>query len=126
MYLVLYWRRCNYCRNTSFFIFIHALNVVWINGPFPRFVSGIMVFRGGDANEDEKGTDQSALYFHFEEGDKAVADCGYAGDPRNMIMMKDKHSTKFKEILAHAENRQETFHWWFKAFSILRRLVSTK
>ncbi len=45
-------------------------------------------------------------------------------------MTKDGHSSKFKEFLARAKNRQETFHWRLKSFNILghrfRHGVSTK
>ena len=109
----------NLLQKYEFCLSIHEPNVVWINGPFPPSVSDITVFRGGDANEDEKERDQSALYFQLEEGDKAVADSGYAGEPRKIVMTKDEHSCEFKEFLARAKNRQETFHWRLKAFNIL-------
>lgn len=34
-------------------------------------------------------------------------------------MTKDEHSCEFKEFLARAKNRQETFHWRLKAFNVL-------
>jgi hypothetical protein len=79
----------------------------------------ITVFRGGTTDEDINDRDQNALYFQLEEGDKCVADSGYAGEPEKIVMTQDEHPKDFKEFLARCKNRQETFHWRLKAFNIL-------
>jgi hypothetical protein len=48
-----------------------------------------------------------------------VGDSGYSGEPSKIVTTKDEHSSDFKEFLARAKNRQETFHWRLKAFNIL-------
>eukprot|EP00985_Skeletonema_marinoi_P007378 scaffold3225_cov149-Skeletonema_marinoi.AAC.1 len=70
-------------------------------------------------DEDINDRDQNALYFQLEEGDKCVADSGYAGEPEKIVMTQDEHPKDFKEFLARCKNRQETFHWRLKAFNIL-------
>ena len=65
------------------------------------------------------GRDPSTLYFKFNNGEKCVADSGYAGEPEKVVMTKDEHSSEFKEFLARVKNRQETFHMRLKSFNIL-------
>ena len=62
---------------------------------------------------------KDALYFRLKKGDKAVGDSGYSGEPSKIVTTKDEHSSDFKEFLARAKNRQETFHWRLKAFNML-------
>ena len=93
--------------------------VVWISDPHAPSIHDITVFCGGDAKENEKNWDQNALYFQLEEGEKCIGDSGYAGEPSKIVMTKDEHSSKFKEFLARAKNRQETFHWRLKSFNVL-------
>jgi hypothetical protein len=92
--------------------------VVHMRGPFAPSIHDITVFRGGDPN-DEDNWDPDALYFKLEEGEKCVGDSGYAGEPAKVVVTKDEHSSEFKEFLARAKNRQETFHWRLKSFNIL-------
>ena len=102
---------------------IYEPNVVWISGPHKPSRHDITVFRGGDPNEDKSNWDQNALYFQMEKvmekGDKLVGDSGYSGEPDKIVTTKDEHSAEYKEFLARAKNRQETFHWRLKAFNIL-------
>ena len=114
----------------EFCLAIREPRVVWISGPHGPSIHDITVFRGGDAKDGNKNWDQKALYFQLEEGEKCVADSGYAGEPSKIVMTKDEHSSEFKEFMARAKNRQETFHWRLKSFNILghrfRHGVNTK
>ena len=94
--------------------------VCHISGPHVPSMHDITVFRGGDKDQDEEDRDQSALYFKMKEGDKFIGDAGYSGEPTKVVVTKDEHSSEFKEFLARAKNRQETFHWRLKSFNILR------
>lgn len=93
--------------------------ICWVNGPKEPSIHDITVFRGGDADQKEEDRDQSALYFQLEDGEKCIGDSGYNGEPEKVVVTKDEHSDEFKEFLARAKNRQETFHWRLKAFNIL-------
>ena len=53
------------------------------------------------------------------DGEKFVADSGYAGEPDKIVMTRDEQTPEFKEFLARCKNRGETFHWRLKAFNIL-------
>jgi len=90
----------------------------------------ITVFRGGEAAEAEDEWDPNALYFQLPENVKCIGDSGYAGEPSKIVLTKDEHSSEFKEFLARAKNRQETFHWRLKSFNVLghrfRHGVSTQ
>ncbi|KAL7533034.1 hypothetical protein ACHAXR_006065, partial [Thalassiosira sp. AJA248-18] len=102
----------------EFCLAIREPRVVWISGPHAASVHDITVFRGGDANCQEDWN-QDALYFQLEEGEKCIADSGYAGEPGKIVVTKDEHSPDFKEFMARVKNRQETFHWRLKSFNIL-------
>ena len=93
--------------------------VVWISGPHAPSIHDITVFRGGEAKESKDNCDQNALHFQLGEGEKCIADSGYAGEPSKIVMTKDEHSSEHKEYLARAKNCQETFHWRLKSFNIL-------
>ena len=90
----------------------------------------ITVFRGGDADQKEEDRDQSALYFKVEDDERLIGDAGYSGEPTKVVVTRDEQSSEFKEFLARAKNRQETFHWRLKSFNILghrfRHGVNTK
>ena len=94
--------------------------VCHISGPHVPSKHDITVFRGGDSGQDEEDRDQSALYFKIKEGERCIGDAGYSGEPTKVVVTKDQHSSEFKEFLARAKNRQETFHWRLKSFNILR------
>ncbi|KAL7524100.1 hypothetical protein ACHAXR_000437, partial [Thalassiosira sp. AJA248-18] len=94
--------------------------VVWVSDPQAPSIHDIAVFRGGDADANEEDRDQRALYFQLKDGEKCIGDSGYAGEPTKIVTTKDEHSSEFKEFLARAKNRQETFHWRLKCFAILR------
>jgi hypothetical protein len=89
-----------------------------MNGPALPSTHDITVFRGGD-EKNEEDRDQDALYFQLQEGEKLVADSGYNGEPSKIVVTKDEQSDEFKNFLARAKNRQETFHWRLKSFNIL-------
>ena len=91
----------------------------WISGPHAPSTHDITVFRGGEADDDEDDWDPNALYFHLEDGEKCIGDSGYNGEPSKVVVTKDEQSSEFKEFLARAKNRQETFHWRLKSFNIL-------
>ena len=93
--------------------------VTWMRGPFPASIHDITVFRGGDPGTRLEDRDQSALYFQLGENEKLIGDAGYAGEPSKIVVTRDEHSSEFKEFLARAKNRQETFHWRLKSFNIL-------
>ena len=98
---------------------IHESRIVWINGPFPASVHDINIFRGGDAG-DEKNWDKSALRFKLRDGEKCIADSGYGGDDK-CVVVKYEHSSEFKEFAARAKNRQEVVNWRLKTWNILRQ-----
>lgn len=98
---------------------IREPQICWISGPYAPSTHDITVFRGGTKNENKEDWDPSALYFKFKNGEKCVADSGYAGEPEKVVMTKDEHSSEFKEFLARVKNRQETFHTRLKSFNIL-------
>ena len=77
------------------------------------------VFHDGDTNEDKEDWDQHALYFQLEGGKKCIGDSGYLGEPDKVVVTKEQHSSEFKEFMARAKNRQETFHWRLKSLNIL-------
>jgi len=93
--------------------------IVWMRGPFPASIHDITVFRGGDPGSRLEDRDQSALYFQLGENEKLIGDAGYSGEPSKIVVTRDEHSSEFKEFLARAKNRQETFHWRLKSFNIL-------
>ena len=93
--------------------------VCWISGPHEPSIHDITVFRGGKADKDKEDWDPNALYFQLEEGERLIGDSGYVGEPDKVVITKDEHSSEFKEFLARAKNRQETFHWRLKSFNIL-------
>ena len=101
-----------------------------ISGPHVPSKHDITVFRGGDADEKEEDRDQSALYFKVEDDERLIGDAGYSGEPTKVVVTRDEQSSDFKEFLARAKNRQETFHWRLKSFNILghrfRHGVNTK
>lgn len=79
----------------------------------------ITLFRGGTTEQDVSDRDHTALYFQVKDGEKFVADSGYAGEPDKIVMTRDEQTPEFKEFLARCKNRGETFHWRLKAFNIL-------
>ena len=93
--------------------------ICWISGPHAASIHDITIFRGGEADEDEDDWDHNALYFQLQDGEMVVADSGYVGEPSKVVVSKDEQSSEFKEFLARAKNRQETFHWRLKSFNIL-------
>lgn len=103
----------------EFCLAIHEPRVVRVHGPFKASVHDITVFRGGDSNTPIEDRDKNALYFQLREGEKCIADSGYVGEPDKVIVTKAEHSKKFREFMARAKNRQETFHWRLKSFNIL-------
>ena len=94
--------------------------ICWINGPHAPSKHDITVFRGGEADKDEEDWDPNApLYFQLEDDEKLIGGSGYVGEPSKVVVTKAEHSSEFKEFLARAKNRQETFHWRLKSFNIL-------
>ena len=98
---------------------IHAPQICSIRGPFKPSIHDITVFRGGTTDKNIEDWDQEALYFKLQDGEKCIGDSGYAGEPSKVVITKDEHSSEFKEFMARAKNRQETFHWRLSAFNIL-------
>jgi hypothetical protein len=101
-----------------------------INGPEIPSMHDITKFRGGEVDEDIEDWNHDALYFQIEEPERYVGDSGYNGEPSKVVVTKDEHSSEFKEFLARAKNRHETFHWRLKSWNILgncfRHGVSTE
>ncbi len=93
--------------------------VCWISRPREPSIHDITVFCGGKAGKDKEDWDPNALYFQLEEDESLIGDSGYVGEPDKVVITKDEHSSEFKEFLARAKNRQETFHWRLKSFNIL-------
>ena len=98
---------------------IREPRIVSIRGPFIPSEHDITIFRGGDPKSKVDERDQSALYFKIEEDERFVGDSGYDGEPSKVVTTKDEHSSEFKEFLARAKNRQETFHTRLKSFNVL-------
>ena len=113
-------RNCiHYAQKYEFCLATNEPRITWISGPHAPSIHHITVFRGGDASSGEEHRDQNALYFQLEEGEKLIADSGYLGEPGKIVVTKDEHSSGFKDFMARAKNRQETFHWRLKSFNIL-------
>ena len=90
-----------------------------MRGPFIPSMHDITVFRGGEKEVRIEDRDQSALYFQIGGDERFIGDSGYSGEPSKVVTTKDEQSSEFKEFLARAKNRQETFHTRLKSFSVL-------
>ena len=88
-------------------------------GPIVPATRDITVFRGGTADQKIEDRDQDATYFKLQNGQKCIGNSGYAGEPSKVVLAKDEHSSEFKEFIARAKNRHETFHTRLKSFNIL-------
>ena len=80
---------------------------------------GITNVCGGEVEEDKKDWNQDAQYFQIVEGERFFGDSGYNDEPSKIVITKDEHSPEFKESLANAKIRHETFHWRLKSWNIL-------
>lgn len=90
-----------------------------MRGPFIPSMHDITVFRGGEKEVRIEDRDQSALYFQIGGDERFIGDSGYSGEPSKVVTTKDEQSSEFKEFLARAKNRQETFHTRLKSFNVL-------
>ena len=113
----------NYKKNGAgvkyeFALALRRPNIVWIRGPEPagKIQYGTM-FRGGKKND--KGKDESALYYQLPEGKKAIGDSGYDWMPEKVTVTRDGQSRDFQKFLGRAKNRQESLHSRLKAFRVL-------
>ncbi len=78
------------------------------------------VFRGGKVEDKKENWNQKALCFQIKQGDQIVRDSGYEGKPSKIVVMRDKHSKKFKKFLAGVASHQETFFKGLKDGKILK------
>ena len=96
-------------------IAIRSDRLVWMNGPFWASKSDITIFRFGDGDEANPG---SNLRDKIPEGKRAVTDSGYDGEDGKMVSIsKRSDSAEAKDFKARAKSRQESFNSRVKAFN---------
>ena len=74
---------------------IYEGRVVSLRGPFE---AGRQNFHGGKEEDRKENWDREALYFKIKQGERIVGDSGYEGEPSKIVVMRDQHSKKFKEV----------------------------
>jgi len=86
---------------------IRSSKLVWINGPFPAGQNDLQVFRK-----------EGGLKSQIPDGKKAIADSGYAGEPK--LSIQNPHDTSLvKNYKNRARARHESFNGRIKSFKIL-------
>ena len=98
-------------------IAIRSNRLVWINGPFPASRHDVTIFRYGDGDENNPGSNLRAM---IPRGKRAITDSGYKGeDGKTVSVTHQDDSDEVKEFKARAKSRHETFNGRIKAFAIL-------